>query len=160
MTNTIDDIRKFIKDKMFNNILILCGKNSFSVSGAEEFFFELKKRQKIKFLTKRSKIPIFEELIEIIKEIKNFKPDLIIAVGGGTIIDYAKMANVVDIREDLKNLIINYSYPFKKKFANLLVIPTTAGSGAEVTSNAVIYLDGIKHSFESELLVPDKFFFL
>ncbi len=160
MTNTIDDIRKFIKDKMFNNILILCGKNSFSVSGAEEFFFELKKRQKIKFLTKRSKIPIFEELIEIIKEIKNFKPDLIIAVGGGTIIDYAKMANVVDIREDLKNLIINYSYPFKKKFANLLVIPTTAGSGAEVTSNAVIYLDGIKHSFESELLVPDKFFLI
>ena len=47
MTNTIDDIRKFIKDKMFNNILILCGKNSFSVSGAEEFFFELKKDKKL-----------------------------------------------------------------------------------------------------------------
>ena len=40
----------------------------------------------------------------------------------------------------------------------MAVIPTTAGSGAEVTSNAVIYVDGIKHSFESELLRPDHFF--
>ena len=36
----------------------------------------------------------------------------------------------------------------------------TAGSGAEVTSNAVIYVEGIKHSFESELLIPDNFFLI
>ena len=40
------------------------------------------------------------------------------------------------------------------------MIPTTAGSGAEVTSNAVIYVDNIKHSFESELLIPDIFFLI
>jgi len=54
----------------------------------------------------------------------------------------------------------NYSYPFNKKYSKLAVIPTTAGSGAEVTSNAVIYLDGIKYSFESELLIPDNFFLI
>ena len=58
----------------------------------------------------------------------------------------------------LADQIVNYSYQFKKKFTKLAVIPTTAGSGAEVTSNAVIYVDGIKHSFESELLIPDNFF--
>ena len=31
----------------------------------------------------------------------------------------------------------------------LAVVPTTAGSGAEVTSNSVIYVNGVKHSFES-----------
>ena len=103
-------------------------------------------------------MPIIEELIEIINNIKNFKPDLILAVGGGSVIDYAKIANVVDVKEDLSDLIVNYSYPFKKKYTKLAVIPTTAGSGAEVTSNAVIYVEGIKHSFESELLVPDNFF--
>ena len=40
------------------------------------------------------------------------------------------------------------------------MIPTTAGSGAEVTSNAVIYVKGIKYSFESELLVPDNYFLI
>ena len=42
----------------------------------------------------------------------------------------------------------------------MAVVPTTAGSGAEVTSNAVIYVDNIKHSFESELLIPDNFFLI
>ena len=103
---------------------------------------------------------MLEELIKIINDIKSFKPDLVLAIGGGAVIDYAKIANVVDVRDDLADLIVNYSYPFKKKYTKLAVIPTTAGSGAEVTSNAVIYVDSIKHSFESELLLPDNFFLI
>ena len=38
----------------------------------------------------------------------NFKPDLILAIGGGAVIDYAKIANVVDIKDNLKDLIVNY----------------------------------------------------
>jgi len=158
MINTKEDIKKFIDDKSFNKIFILCGKKSFITSGAENLFKKLINDKEIKLFYKNSELPILEELIDIINEIKKFKPDLILGVGGGAVIDYAKMANVVDVRPDLENLIINYSYPFKKKNTKLAVIPTTAGSGAEVTSNAVIYVDGIKHSFESELLIPDNFF--
>ena len=113
---------------------------------------------KVKIFYKKAELPKLDELIEIIQTIRSFKPDLILAVGGGTVLDYAKIANVIDIRPDLTKLIVNYSYPYEKKYAKLALIPTTAGSGAEVTSNAVIYVDGIKHSFESELLIPDKFF--
>jgi|TARA_B110000459_G_scaffold203018_1_gene257889 alcohol dehydrogenase class IV len=160
MINTKEDIKKFIDDKSFNKIFILCGKKSFITSGAENLFKKLINDKEIKLFYKNSELPILEELIDIINEIKKFKPDLILGVGGGAVIDYAKMANVVDVRPDLENLIINYSYPFKKKNTKLAVIPTTAGSGAEVTSNAVIYVDGIKHSFESELLIPDNFFLI
>ena len=158
--NKIEDLKKFIDDKSFKKIFILCGKKSFITSGAENFFKKDIKQKEIKFFYKNSDLPILEELIEIIKDIRNFEPNLILAVGGGAVIDYAKIANVVDIRPDLADLIINYSYPFKKKYTNLAVIPTTAGSGAEVTSNAVIYVDGIKYSFESELLLPDNFFLI
>jgi len=160
MVNSIEDIRKFIGDNSFKKIFILCGKKSFITSGAEEFFKKDINNKEIKFFYKNSDLPILEELIEIIKEIKNFKPNLILAVGGGAVIDYAKIANVVDIRPDLADLIVNYSYPFKNKYTQLAVVPTTAGSGAEVTSNAVIYVDGIKHSFESQLLIPDNFFLI
>jgi alcohol dehydrogenase class IV len=160
MINSTDDIIKFIHDKSLKKIFVLCGKKSFDNSGAKFFFDSLLVNKEIKLFYKSSELPIFEELIKIINDIKSFKPDLILAVGGGTVIDYAKIANVIDVRDDLKNLIINYSYPFKNKFTKLAVIPTTAGSGAEVTSNAVIYVDGIKHSFESELLVPDNFFLI
>ena len=160
MINSAEDIKKFINDKSFKKIFILCGKKSFVTSGAENLFKKIIIDKEIKLFYKKSELPILEELIEIINGIKNFKPDLILAVGGGAVIDYAKIANVVEVREDLADLIVNYSYPFKKKYTKLTVIPTTAGSGAEATSNAVIYVDGIKHSFESELLIPDNFFLI
>ena len=160
MINTTEDIKKFINDTSFKKIFLLCGKKSFVTSGAEIFFKELLNKKETKLFYKISELPVLEELIRIIKDIKSFKPDLILAVGGGAVIDYAKIANVVDVRDDLADLIINYSYPFTKKYTKLSVIPTTAGSGAEVTSNAVIYVDGIKHSFESELLLPDNFFLI
>tara|TARA_B100001057_G_C22781548_1_gene923846 strand:- start:116 stop:1213 length:1098 start_codon:yes stop_codon:yes gene_type:complete len=160
MINTTDDIKNFINDKGFKKIFVLCGMKSFVTSGAEKFFKKLFDKKEIKLFYKKSELPIFEELVRIINDVKTFKPDLILAIGGGAVIDYAKIANVVEIRDDLKDLIINYSYPFKEKYTKLAVVPTTAGSGAEVTSNAVIYLNGIKYSFESELLVPDNFFLI
>jgi alcohol dehydrogenase len=160
MINSTEDIKKFINDNSFKKIFILCGKKSFITSGAKDFFNESLKKKETKFFHKISELPVLKELIKIIDDIKIFKPDLILAVGGGTVIDYAKIANVVDVRNDLADLIVNYSYPIKQKYTKLAVIPTTAGSGAEVTSNAVIYVDGIKHSFESELLLPDNFFLI
>ncbi len=160
MIDSKADIKKFINDKNFQKIFILCGKKSFISSGANIFFDSSFKKKEIKFFYKRFELPILEELIEIIKSIRNFKPNLILAIGGGAIIDYAKIANCVEIRDDLKKMIINYAYPFKKKYTQLCVIPTTAGSGAEVTSNAVIYVDQIKYSFENNLLIPDNFFLI
>ncbi|MDA7770256.1 iron-containing alcohol dehydrogenase [Candidatus Pelagibacter sp.] len=160
MINSTDDIKKFVGDNTFKKIFILCGKKSFVTSGAEILFKRLLNKKETKLFYKNSELPVLDELIDIINSIKVFKPDLILAIGGGAVIDYAKIANVVDVRDDLADLIVNYSYPFKKKYTKLAVIPTTAGSGAEVTSNAVIYVDGIKHSFESELLLPDNFFLI
>jgi alcohol dehydrogenase len=160
MINSSEDIKKFISDTSFKKIFILCGNKSFVISGAEKFLEAEFKNKEIKIFKKKSEIPILEELIEIIKQIRNFKPNLILAIGGGAVIDYAKIANVVDVRSDLSELIVNYTYPFKDRYTKLAVIPTTAGSGAEATSNAVIYVDGIKYSFESNLLIPDNFFLI
>lgn len=160
MINTINDLKKFIGDKNFKKIFLLCGEKSFVTSGAENLIKNLINEKKVKVFYKKSELPVLEELKKIIIDVKKFKPDLILAIGGGAIIDYAKMSNVVDVRDDLTDLIINYSYPFKEKFTKLAVIPTTAGSGAEVTSNSVIYVNGIKHSFESDLLIPDYFFLI
>ena len=113
MVSSPEDIQKLINDKSFNRVFVLCGKKSFIISGAEELFKKLTHDKEIKIFSKNSELPVLEELINIIKEIRKFKPDLILAVGGGAVIDYAKIANVVDLRSDLADLIVNYSYPFK-----------------------------------------------
>ena len=160
MINNLDDIKVFLNDGSFKKIFLLCGKKSFESSGAKSFLNNVLKSKKIKFFYKHSELPSLEELIEIIIQLRQFKPDLILAVGGGAVIDYAKIANVVEIKPNLSELIINYTYPFTNKLTKLAVIPTTAGSGAEVTSNAVIYVENIKYSFESKLLIPDYFFLI
>ena len=114
MINSLNDIEKFISDKSLKKIFILSGKKSFVTSGAENFFKKILKNKEVKFFYKMSEVPTLDELITIIKEIRNYKPNLLLAVGGGTVIDYAKIANVVDLRLNLEELIINYSYPFKK----------------------------------------------
>lgn len=69
------------------------------------------------------------------------KPDIIIAIGGGSVMDMAKLIRHYAAEQ-------NCSVP-------LWAIPTTAGTGAEATHFAVVYKDGVKHSLEADNILPD-----
>ena len=157
---SIDDFRIFLKEEKSNKILIICGENSFKKSGANKLLANLVINKNVEFYFKKFSHPNHIELKEIINQIKSFSPDLIIAIGGGSVLDYAKIANVLTKSEKLEEEIINSNYNAEKKFAKLVAIPTTAGSGAEVTPNAVIYVNKIKYSVEGEKLKPDFFFLI
>ena len=153
------DLKKFIETKYFKKILVIAGSKSFAQSGLKEFFLSLKEKN-IKFFFKKKPFPEFKELLEIVKEIEIYLPDLIIAAGGGSVLDYAKIANVIELNSNIKREIISSACKLKKKNRKLIAIPTTAGSGAEVTANAVIYINNIKYSIESNLIKPDYFFLI
>lgn len=154
------DLENFLKNKKFKKIFVLCGKKSYVESGGQKILSKYLKNKITKHYYKCSPYPEISELKKIIFVLRNFSPNLIIAIGGGSVLDYAKMANVIEITENLNKQIINYSYPLKKKLTKLIAIPTTAGSGAEVTSNAVIYINKIKYSVEGEIIKPDYFFLI
>ena len=154
------DLENLISQTKFERIFFLCGKKSYFLSGAHQVFKKILKKKISKFYFKSSFFPEIIELKKIIISLKKFSPDLIIAVGGGSVIDYAKIANSIDIEKNLEKKIISNSYTLKHKLAKLIAIPTTAGSGAEVTANAVIYINKIKYSVESELVKPDYFFLI
>ena len=154
------DLKNFIKQKKFTKIFILCGKKSYARSGAKKILPKYLKNKTIKYYFKYSPYPEISELKKIIFSLRKFSPNLIIAVGGGSVLDYSKMANVIENTENLETQIVYSRYPIKKKLTKLIAIPTTAGSGAEVTSHAVIYINKIKYSLESEIIKPDYFFLI
>ena len=158
--SSTNELALLLKDTAFNKIFIICGHKSYVKSGAKKLLDNLLIKKNIGYFFKKSAYPDINELEKIIIELKIFSPDLIIAIGGGSVLDYAKISNIFVGTEDLKNKISNNSYLIKKKFAKLVAIPTTAGSGAEVTSNSVIYIDKIKYSIESSELRPDFFFLI
>ena len=103
--------------------------------------------------------PRLEEAFSGIELIRNVNPELIIAVGGGSVIDMGKIITILasqsndDLLSFVKNseLISNVGLP-------LIAIPTTIGTGSETTHFAVVYVDKIKYSVEGHLLKPDYFF--
>lgn len=158
--SSVNELKVLLKEKNLQKILLICGENSFEASGASKILKDLLKNKELKIFKKKFPYPELNELNQIIESLKDFSPDLMLAVGGGSVIDYAKTANVLTESKNLKNEILNSNYEIKKKFTKLAVIPTTAGSGAEVTANAVIYIDKVKYSVEGNFLRPDFFFLI
>lgn len=80
----------------------------------------------------------------------------IIAVGGGTVIDIAKVVAVAGPEDKVDDLYDNVAHLTKKH--PLIIIPTTCGTGSEVTSISVInrVSKGVKMGLASEAMLPDK----
>ena len=155
-----NELLVFLKNQKFKKIFVLSGEKSLNLSGAKRILNRALKKKIVRYYLKISPYPDFLEQKKIIFSIRQFFPDIIVAVGGGSVLDYAKIANVLNLNQNLETQIKHSSYKIIKKFTKLLAIPTTAGSGAEVTSSAVIYINKVKYSIESEKLKPDYFFLI
>ena len=114
----------------------------------------------IKLVSIFDEVPVNSE-IEIVnkgyKLAKEKNIDILIAVGGGSVIDTAKGMNILlteggDLLEDHQGV-----YLLKRPLKNLIAIPTTAGTGSEVTFAAVIKDSNqkLKISFISPYLAPN-----
>jgi 4-hydroxybutyrate dehydrogenase len=82
-----------------------------------------------------------DEMIDAIAvEMKKYSFDRIIAFGGGTIVDICKIL-ALDVPEKSVDLFTGAVAPVKKK--KLIVVPTTCGTGSEVTNVAIAELKSL-----------------
>lgn len=105
--------------------------------------------------------PAADELGEAVNKLESFQPDTIIAFGGGSVIDGAKLCRVC-LEFPYMNWENNrlFQMTFKTHF---IVIPTTVGSGAEASSAAVYYSKAEKtkkmlvcHALQPEVVIFDS----
>ena len=86
------------------------------------------------------------------------RPDLIIAIGGGSSIDLAKAISALyDYKnEDILELIKNKDYLSNVNYIPVIAVPTTAGTGSECTKWATIWdFDNCKkYSVDADFLYP------
>ena len=81
--------------------------------------------------------PSYMAVQKLVDQFKESGADLIVACGGGSVMDAAKLASVLVTGEyGVKELLAEPGRA--KKCVPVILIPTTAGSGAEVTPNAIV----------------------
>lgn len=80
--------------------------------------------------------PDYRQAQKVIDEFQNSGAETIIAVGGGSVMDVAKLASVTNREIKVKDLLDNPL--LGEKFYKTIMIPTTAGTGSEATPNSIV----------------------
>ena len=96
--------------------------------------------------------PKIEDVQAGLSIIENNPVDTILAVGGGSVMDMAKL---IRFSHSYEGDLTGKSFEKKNALIKLIAIPTTAGTGSEVTQFAVAYKDKIKYSLDHEDVLPD-----
>ncbi|HML01897.1 MAG TPA: iron-containing alcohol dehydrogenase [Candidatus Bathyarchaeia archaeon] len=98
--------------------------------------------------------PTLQLATSVIEKVREGGFDSVIAIGGGSALDVGKIAALLATNEGQ----VADCFVSKRKFPPLpkILIPTTAGSGSEMSSSAVLkFDDGLKHSITGEDVVAD-----
>lgn len=103
--------------------------------------------------------PSVDTVMRGAKAMAEFKPDWIVAMGGGSPIDAAKAMWVFYEYPDtsFEDLITPFSFPTLRTKAKFCAIPSTSGTATEVTAFSVItdYEKGIKYPLADFNITPD-----
>jgi alcohol dehydrogenase len=88
--------------------------------------------------------------------VRTEKPDAVVAIGGGSVLDVGKLCAVL-VHVDISVLDLLDGAPMPSHVMPTVLVPTTAGTGAEATKNAIIAIPSrnTKGAVVHENLLPD-----
>ena len=132
-SGTIRMLGKLEKKKLF-----LVADPFFVKNGVAKKVVEASGCREVEIFDRVQPDPTVELAAEGTARLREFQPDLLVALGGGSAMDLAKA--------------IGY---FGKGAYQLAAIPTTSGSGSEVTDFAILTHDKVKHPLVDKRLRPD-----
>ncbi len=151
---SIKEIVPLLKRHNAKHVFLVRGKGSYAACGAEVIIQNAltKANCELTEYSDFSENPKCEDMELGIELLKSSKADFIIAVGGGSVMDMAKL---IRFFSSYKGDITGKFFEKKDLLFPLIAMPTTAGTGAEATHFAVIYKDKVKYSAEHDDILPD-----
>lgn len=151
--NILEEYRSRVRTRGISRFLLVCGNRM----AATEIGKCFSKEETVAMVFRNfSPNPSYESVKEAIVQYKENHCDGIFAIGGGSAIDLAKCVKAFLYMGENRNYLENQ---IEKNDIPLWVMPSTAGTGSEATSFAVIYYNGRKRSVEDISLIPEVVFF-
>jgi len=104
------------------------------------------------------KNPDVQTVLDGLEKIQEFAPDVVVAVGGGSPIDAAKVITLLyEYPEITFDNILKIELPTKRRGIKFIAIPSTSGTGSEVTKSAVVTFkeQDLKIGLKTTYFIPD-----
>lgn len=152
----MEDLNKILDGYKPNRIFLVI-KKSYELSGAKKIIDPILEPYEIVRFSDFTPNPKLDEIKKGIEIFKKESPDVMIAVGGGSSIDTAKLINCLSAQPYTPEDYIIRKKKLQNKGKPLIVIPTTAGTGSEATHFATVYVDKTKYSLEHKYVLPNHY---
>ena len=144
-----------IIDKLGDNIFLITDADLTKIGLSKSIINQISKSSNLEVFDDVESDPSKKTLIKALKSAKNFKPTGILGFGGGSSMDIAKLISLLaGTEQDIENIwgVGNAKGPRLP----LVLIPTTAGTGSEVTPISIITLEkDEKKGVSSPIILPD-----
>jgi len=100
--------------------------------------------------------PSFVDFRSLMGQVDPFDPDLVVGIGGGSVLDIAKLVAAQSGNEQALEDYVGIGL-LQRRSKKLICVPATSGTGSEVSPNAILVdeSDGQKKGIISPFLVPD-----
>ncbi|MEA3222961.1 MAG: iron-containing alcohol dehydrogenase [Thermodesulfobacteriota bacterium] len=131
----IENLRPLIEN---HRVFFVTGKTTLTRPPLNNEFGNIVKGVQYKIFSDIGPNPRFSDVRALAKEIKGFSPDIIIAIGGGSPIDAAKAASIVATNKGDPYDYFAKGLTLSSEPIPIIAIPTTTGTGSEVTPFSVI----------------------
>ena len=151
----VDALKNILAAHGAKRVFLVTGGKSYASSGAEALVGPLLAGLEVMRFSDFAVNPSLQDVEKGITAFRAFMPDMVVAVGGGSVMDMAKSVNILACHEGAPADYIAGRVVLEKKGKPLVAIPTTAGSGSEATQFAVVYIDTKKYSLDHTFILPD-----
>jgi alcohol dehydrogenase class IV len=101
--------------------------------------------------------PSVQDVDRVIQAASDVNADLLLAIGGGSVMDTAKLASVlIGASYTLQDLVRDASQA--RKMIRSIMVPTTCGTGSEATCNAIVAIpeERSKKGIVNTVMIPDE----
>ncbi|NLN98563.1 MAG: iron-containing alcohol dehydrogenase [Eubacteriaceae bacterium] len=144
----------------YKRFALITGKSSMVQTGVIQKIEEIlsKDNRVFRLHTGIGENPTVAEVLHAVELLSDFEPDVVLAVGGGSAIDAAKVITLLLEYPDLSvNTIRDGRAPNSREKIAFVAVPATSGTASEVTAAAVLTFEeeNLKVGLKTPAFIPD-----
>jgi len=153
----LDHLPELLRRSQGDRVLLLASAGTMQVGRLRKSPQELLSRFDVRIFSDFKPVPKLGDLRAALKMAAERPPDAIVGLGGGTAMDLAKLTALLACQPDPdpEPFLRGQRSIASPRTCLLILVPTTSGTGSEVTQFAVLYIGKQKYSLDHPYILAD-----